>query len=223
MPVQVRETAPVFSDVDFYCERVAPGLGGEPLNMISALAFCLVGVWAFSRASFVEDRFAAGALVLVGCASALQHGFAVSITFWGDWAANLLYFIALVTLLLRRFLVESRFVSVFGACIIMVWLYWLLGQGHVRAVLGIFADIFAILAATLIVLSLCTRGAVLVSRGLALSALLIIAGFPFRVLDGVFCSSWAIGTHGIWHLFNAASAAVLLSALNAYGKRQEQT
>ena len=77
-----------FDAVDYYCERLGPGFGGEPFNMLTGLAFLAVGLFAFRRAPAVEDRLAAAALGLVGLASAVQHGFALGVTVKADLAAT---------------------------------------------------------------------------------------------------------------------------------------
>jgi hypothetical protein len=200
--------------VDGYCERVVSGFGGEPFNALTGLAFLVVGVIAFRRAPAMEDRNAAGALVLVGLASAAQHGFAVELTVWADVAANLLYLVALGVLLLRRLAGAGALAASVAALIAVAAAYQAVQDAGLRQTLGLAADLFAMLTVVLFGAALSLRHAQLeTARRIALAAAVLAAGLPFRFLDHDLCAVWPLGTHGIWHLMNAASITLLLSAL----------
>ncbi|MBA3911862.1 MAG: hypothetical protein C0524_18785 [Rhodobacter sp.] len=200
--------------VDGYCERVASGFWGEPFNTLTGLAFLGVGLAAFARGPFGDDRRAAAALVLVGVASAAQHGFSVVLVVWTDIAANLLYLVLLGVLLLRRLAGAGAVASVFAALSAVAVVNQMLQSVGIRTAFGIWADMF-------VVLMLVLFGAALAMRArhpatacrIALAAAVLAGGLPFRFLDGGLCDIWPLGTHGIWHLVNATSAALLLSAL----------
>lgn len=203
-----------FGPVDVYCERHAQGFGGEPLNMLTGLAFLGVGLMALRRAPSGADRSLALALALVGVASAVQHGFALVVTVWADLAANISYLVLLGSLMLRRLGGISAPAAGLAAGATVLALNTAPVGPALRAVSPVLADVFFLLLLILAGLALALRRAEPeTSRGLAVSALLLAIGLPFRLLDGALCPVWPIGTHWVWHLLNAASAAMLLAAL----------
>jgi hypothetical protein len=203
-----------FETVDAYCERMAPGFGAEPVNMLTGLAFLAVGVFAYRRAPAPEDRHAAAALGLVGLASAMQHGFALALTFQVDMAANLLYLTLLGVLMLRRLAGLGAAAALAGA-MAGVALAYAAGQSPVlRQILGVGVDMFLLLLIVILAAALALRARDQSMAGrIALAGAVLAAGLPFRFLDAGLCPDWPLGTHGLWHLFNAASAALLLAAL----------
>lgn len=200
--------------VDGYCERVVFGFWGEPFNTLTGLAFLVVGVFAYSRGPFGDDRRAAAALALVGIASALQHGFSVVLSVWTDIAANLLYLVLLGVLLLRRLAGMGAIVAAIAAVSAVALVNQSLQSPRAAAAFGQWADMFVVLVLVLL-------GAAFAFRQrhpetachVALAAAVLSSGLPFRFLDQSLCTVWPLGTHGIWHLVNATSAALLLSAL----------
>lgn len=210
-----------FAAVDAYCERLAPGFGAEPFNMLTGLAFAGGGLVAFRRAPAQADRQAALALALVGVASALQHGFAVTGTLWADLAANLLYLVLLGRLMLQRLAGVGVLAAFIGAVAVVVLAQMVGGSPALRVVLGRGTDTFLLLALLLAAVALALRrGHPATAWGVGLAAVTLAAGLPFRFLDASLCPSWPLGTHGIWHLVNATSAALLLSALARHGSRR---
>lgn len=200
--------------VDFYCERIGPGFGAEPLNTASAAAFLLVGLIAFALAPAADDRRAAAALAAVGLASMLMHGFALGVLAQVDLWVNRLYLALLAALMLRRLGGTGLAAALAGGVAAAAALELLPGLTAVRATLGIAADpytllvlVFALSAAAI------GRAAPASARGLALAALILAAGLPFRFLDGALCASWPSGTHWLWHLSNAVASAVVLATL----------
>ena len=203
-----------FDAVDAYCERLVPGFGGEPFNMLTGLAFLAVGLFTLRRAPAVADRLAAAALALVGLASAVQHGFALGVTVKADQGANLLYLTLLGTLMLRR-LAGAGFASALAGGVAVVALTQVVGGNPaVQQALGRASDTFFLLMLVLLGAALSLRATHPATAGrIAFAGAVLAAGLPFRFLDASLCPSWPLGTHGIWHLVNATSAALLLSAL----------
>lgn len=203
-----------FGSIDAYCERYAPGFGAEPLNMMTGLAFLLAGALAFRRAPTRPDRHVALALALVGVASAVQHGLALQITFWADLAANVIYLVLLGSLMLRRLAGVSVTVALIGAGSVVLAANTVLVALQLRAVFGIATDTFFLLLLVLLGAALAMRRSQpTTARSLAVAAVVLAAGLPFRFLDAAVCEAWPIGTHWLWHLVNAISAALVLAAL----------
>ena len=97
-----------FAPLDLYCERLAPGLWGEPLNAISNVAF-LVAVavgWAACCKSDRTDAATAAVAALVaviGVGSFLFHTFANAWSIVADTAPITLFIYAYLGFALRRF------------------------------------------------------------------------------------------------------------------------
>lgn len=200
--------------VDNYCERLGPGIGAEPFNTLTGLAFLVVGLVAYVRGPLGDDRRAGAGLALVGVASAAQHTFALYVTLWADIAANLIYLVLLGVLMLRR-LAGAGAVAAFAWALAVVGLGYSIAQNDVlRGVLGRGADMFFLLLVILIVTALALRARYSATSGRIVFAAAILAlGLPFRFLDQDVCTLFPPGTHGIWHLMNATATALLLSAL----------
>jgi hypothetical protein len=202
------------ASIDAYCERIGPAFAAEPCNMLTGLAFLVVGLIAARRNAGGDDRRAGLALALVGVASALQHGFAVTLTLWADVAANLVYLVLLGVLLLRRLAGAGALAAGLGAAAAVALAYQGVQSAELRALLGTAADLFVFLALVLVGTALLVRRAhPATAARIALAAAVLVAGLPFRFLDQTLCAVWPLGTHGLWHLVNAASAALLLAAL----------
>ncbi len=200
--------------VDYYCERLGPGFGAEPFNALTGLAFLVVGLVAFRRGPQGDDRRAGAGLALVGVASALHHGFAVDLTSWADILANQLYLALLGVLLLRRLAGAGAVAAGAGAGAAVVVVYAMGQSPALRGVLGLGADMFFLLMLILLAVALSLRSRhPVTSGGIALAAVVLALGLPFRFFDEALCGLWPLGTHGIWHLMNASATALLLAAL----------
>ena len=71
--------------VSVYCERLAPGLLGEPFNTVTNLAFLLAAWLGWRRAGQHRDqRLLAALLGAIGVGSTLFHAFATATTQWLD-------------------------------------------------------------------------------------------------------------------------------------------
>jgi hypothetical protein len=202
------------ASIDGYCERVLPGFGGEPFNALTGLGFLVVGLLAARRGPAGDDRRAGAALALVGVASAGQHAFAVTLTLWADVAANLLYLVLLGVLLLRRLAGAGVLVAGVAAVVAVALAYQAVQGGVLRVALGPAADLFVLLALVLTGAALLVRRAhPATSARIVAAVAILVAGLPFRFLDQSLCPAWPTGTHGLWHLMNAAASALLLAAL----------
>jgi hypothetical protein len=101
------------------------------------------------------------------------------------------------------------------AAVVAVALAYQAVQGGVlRVALGPAADLFVLLALVLTGAALLVRRAhPATSARIVAAVAILVAGLPFRFLDQSLCPAWPTGTHGLWHLMNAAASALLLAAL----------
>ena len=90
--------------VDGYCERVAPGLWGEPLNSLSNLAFLVAAVLVWRLAAGDRTgRLLAGLIGLVFVASTTFHLLATRWAAVGDSVAILVFVLVYAVLFPRVF------------------------------------------------------------------------------------------------------------------------
>lgn len=203
-------TAPI----DLYCERLAPGLWAEPFNAISNLAFILAAALALAAVrSQHRDGYVLGLIALVfaiGVGSFLFHTFANRWSSLADVTPITLFIYAYLALALRRFvglswpLAVVTLIAFFGLTIVL--------EGLLRPYLGGSAAYAPAL------LAMFGIGALLFARKHPAAAPILTAGGVFlisltlRTLDEPICQSWPTGTHFLWHVLNAVTLSVLLSA-----------
>src|SRR5690242_20724772 len=65
-----------FNPVDIYCERLAPGLLGEPLNALTNLGFFLAAFLLLRQKPQGDLRLLTGLIALIGAGSLSFHVFA---------------------------------------------------------------------------------------------------------------------------------------------------
>lgn len=196
--------------IDLYCERVQPGLFGEPLNAITNLAF-IFAAWLcwkqYGQNGEKMDR--SGALILsliavLGVGSALFHTFA---TYWSLLADVIPIAIFVHTFLffaMKRFFgLNTRWALgitvLFGGLSITVAIFvpdsWLNGSvTYFAPMVGIFVI-----------------GFTMRHLGIPHGRLLIVAGGVFalsvgaRTVDMDLCQVIPFGTHFLWHILNGVS------------------
>jgi hypothetical protein len=190
--------------VDGYCERVGPGLWGEPLNSLSNLAFLIAAVlvWRLAKGDRTR-RLLAGLIGLIFVASTVFHLVAARWAAVGDSVAILVFMLVYAVLFARRYwnprhawLAAPAFLALsVGTTLLGGGLYLgaLIGLGVFAAVLAFERDThwthFAV-AGAIFALSLSLRG-----------------------LDRDVCDYVPAGTHFLWHLLNGVVLYLVSRAL----------
>jgi hypothetical protein len=203
--------------IDSYCERVAPGFWGEPLNSVSNLAFLVAAVatWLLVRSAAREVNRPAGSVYALPVIIALiflgSSAFHTTATRWGAAADTgfiavfLLYYIALFAHLFwqlpwRRAWLAAPIFLVFTALVaLLASLLSFSGPGmYLSALIGLF-----VLAAALYR----SRRPELRPYWLAFAGAgaVFAVSLTFRTIDDSVCGSLPIGTHFVWHLLNATT------------------
>lgn len=216
--------------MDAYCERLAPGFWGEPLNAVSNLAFLVaaVAVWLLARsAAMATGRPAASLHALAGLIGLIFLGssaFHTTATRWGAAldsgfiAIFLLYYIVLFIRLFwtapwrRAWLAAPAFLA-FTAAVALTLGQLFRGPGmYLSALLGLF-----VLAAILYR----SRHADRVPhwRPFALAGAVFAVSLTFRTIDHTVCSGMPTGTHFLWHILNACT--LFLVSYAAIGRWRE--
>jgi len=201
--------------LDFYCERVGSGLGAEPLNAATNLAFFAAAwlAWRLARRNGTLDGATAALLALVvaiGTGSSLFHTFATPWARVLDELPILLFQLLFLWLYVRRIAHLPRAAA----------------AGAIAAYLA--AALYARQFPHLLNGSLIYAPAVLMTAAmglhywlmrqpqpplLAIAAAILVAAVFSRTLDGAVCARFPLGTHFVWHLLVAAVIYCCLRAL----------
>jgi hypothetical protein len=206
-----------FAYVDHYCERVAAGIWGEPLNTLSNAAFLVAAgvIVDRQRRNTTKDwplLVLAMLVAAVGIGSILFHTLANHWTLIADLGPIAIFIHAFLFVALRRFLNAGIWVAgltTIGLILLTPWIKLIM-----EPVLGASAAYTSGLIATFGV----ALAVPLLGRGRAPVLLLagggaFVVALAFRQLDHIVCEYLPIGTHFLWHLFNGVSIGLSLLAL----------
>jgi len=205
--------------IDNYCERLAPGLWGEPLNTVSNLAF-FVGAFAAWRYGQRHRAHTPGSywlvllFTLIGVGSSLFHTFANEWSMMADIVPIYLYELSIISLYgaaigrqrsgrpLRYAAVTLTSFVLLAVPFAMMPGHWLNGSvGYLPAWLftlglGVYHWRFFPLQ----------RYALLHACGL------LALSLTFRSVDMAVCEPLPVGTHFLWHLLNGGLLYLTLVA-----------
>jgi hypothetical protein len=178
---------------DWYCERLGPGLWGEPLNSLSNLAFLVAAVLVWRLAAGDRlGRVLAGLIGLIFVASSVFHLVATR------WAAvadsvSILVFALVYAVLFARVFYRWRFAWLAAPAFLALTVATaLLGGGlYLSALIGL--GIFVALLAF-------ERDAYWTH--FAVAGAVFALSLSLRTLDRDVCAYVPVGTHFLWHLLN---------------------
>lgn len=200
--------------IDGYCERIAPGFWGEPLNAVTNLAFIIAAAvaWRLVRGRGVPELYALTAILfLIGVGSFLFHTFA---TGWAG-AADVLPILAFVLLYLysaNRHLLGMRRIWAL-ACTCLFFAYAPLATIAVAAVIPPIGGSAGYGAIALLIFGYgigLWRRRPDVAPGLLIGALVLSVSITFRALDEPLCDVNPYGTHTVWHILNGIMLAWMI-------------
>jgi len=203
--------------LDLYCERVGPGLLGEPWNAVSNLAFLASAGWLAVRLGPRADggvRLLIGLIGAIGLGSTLFHSLATGAALLADVLPILLFQLAFLALVLRRRL-GFRVAPTAG----LVGLFLLACLGA-RAFPGVLNGSLSYLPG-LAILSLLGwqewHGGRRPRRLLPAAAVFSLS-LVCRSVDQWVCPVLPHGTHAFWHLLNALVLTLLVMAVPSRGQ-----
>jgi hypothetical protein len=192
--------------LDLYCERVEPGPLGEPLNALSNAGF-FIAAWALWRGARRRGApgpvawLLIGLVAAIGAGSTLFHVYADTRTHVLDTTPILLFQLCFLWCYCRRAMRLGAAASAFAvAAFLVVGLY-------ARRFPDALNGSLAYAPALLVLLALGARHAVRAAPrrwDLAIAAGLLLVSLAFRTVDTALCDALPLGTHFLWHLFNAA-------------------
>lgn len=201
--------------VDGYCERLAPGLWGEPFNDMTNLVFLVAAGLVWWRANGQRHRrVLAGLIGLVFVASTVFHLVA---TRWGavaDSSAIAVFLLYYAAMFPRMF---------FGVPMRWSWLAAPAFAGLTAATAvfggGLYLPALIGLAGFTVALA--------VARDpywahFAVAGAIFALSLAFRQVDEVVCDIFPTGTHFLWHLLNAVVLYVVSNAMIAKTARSPE-
>jgi hypothetical protein len=191
--------------IHLYCERLAPGLLGEPVNTLTNLAFFAAAWLVWRRAALAgawqdRGRLLAGLIALIGAGSFTFHTVAASWAELLDELPILLFQLVFLWFYGRGVAGWGRVAVALG---LLVFLALAVQTGHYPA---LFNGSLVYLPALLVLLGIGVFHGLTRRAGapqlLAASGVFVLSVF-FRSIDMAVCPGFALGTHFLWHLLNA--------------------
>nr|WP_130343683.1 ceramidase domain-containing protein [Herbihabitans rhizosphaerae] len=199
--------------VDSYCERLEPGLWGEPLNALSNLAFAVAAVAVWISLRTTDGRRVPASIaalpVLIALVFLGSTAFHTTATRWGG-------------------LLDVLFIAVFLLHYVAVFTHWFAGLRWRLALVGVgvfvlFTGLVSVTLGRVIPGGSGMYAAALVAvlafagwlrfagpvdarphwRMFAAAGVVFAVSLTLRTLDRPLCDSMPIGTHYWWHTLNA--------------------
>ena len=214
--------------IDLYCERTGPEFWNEPLNAISNVAFVMIAAVCWRKSQMLQQGDVWETLVIllagaIGVGSFLFHTFAQG---WSELAdvIPIWSFVAAYVLLAVFRITGHDTVRTLSFAVIAIAvsssLAWFttdnIGQQTDRATLPLNGSLqyAPALIALLLFTAVTHKRRHAARHHLVIATLLFCVALLFRTLDLWSCDRTdGIGTHFLWHLFNALMIGVLLNAL----------
>jgi hypothetical protein len=206
-------------ELNLYCERLGPGLLGEPVNALTNAAFFLAAAWIWRQAPRPRGRVDPGIALLVGLVLAIGVGSTLFHTTASRWA------------------LVADVVPILLFQMVFLWLYLRrrMGLSHAPALVLEALFVAATLASrswpqllngslaygpsllTLLLLGLRERGlrspTTLGGRNLLVAAAVFAVSLTLRSVDQLVCPWLPMGTHPAWHLLNALVLALVCRSI----------
>lgn len=201
--------------IDLYCERLGPGLWAEPVNAATNLAFLLAawGAWRLAAMRSVlcgEIWLLLALIVSIAIGSGLFHTLATTWSHVLDVVPILLFQLLFVWVYCRRVIGMPM---AYAAAIILVYLLaalWARQFPHLLNNSLAYAPAFVVLFAlgAYHFLTQRTGRAILIA-----GAGVFLAALVCRTIDAAACAFFPLGTHFLWHIFNAVLIYLLMRGL----------
>jgi hypothetical protein len=201
--------------IDLYCERLGPDFWAEPVNALTNLGFVLAAwlIWRFAVQKQVQDpgiAIVTGVIAAIGIGSFLFHTMATPLTRWLDVLPILVFQLMYIGLYARR--VIALHWAVILSMLVIFLAAALYGRQFPEILNGslIYAPALLVIAGLGIYHYRSRKKA----RGLLLvAATAFLLSVFFRSIDNAVCSQFALGTHFLWHIFNALVIYLVMRAL----------
>ncbi len=189
--------------IDAYCERTDFSFWAEPVNALTNVAFLIAAVVIWPRTKDVAlGRVLAVVLFVIGLGSFAFH---TTATRWGSMVDTL----PIVGFILLYIFVATR--DYFGLETWKSVLVTLLFFPYAVATVPLFSQLglasssaYAPVPLLIFIYAYLLRTrAPQTARGLTIGALILCLSIFMRWLDEPICAGFPLGTHFLWHIFNA--------------------
>lgn len=209
--------------IDLYCERLDPSYWAEPINALSNLGFVIAALWAWQqhrRAIGFDGIYLLLCLMAgsIGVGSFLFHTHANVWSQYSDIVPIWSFVVVFVLVSLKRVFGYGTFrvirIGVIAA--VMGYLGFSLADtqpGEALILNGSLQYAPALFFMGVMCVALYVSQRNLFSLGLCALALFFSA-LVFRTIDLMLCTTWALGTHFMWHLLNALMVYCLLRLIH---------
>ncbi|MEM1286765.1 MAG: ceramidase domain-containing protein [Pseudomonadota bacterium] len=202
--------------IDIYCERLSPEFWAEPINAMTNASFFIAAaliLWMLRRSPDTPTLILAILTICIGVGSFLFHTFAVGWAALSDVVPIALFISLAVGVALHRQFDISVRLAVAGA-LAFTLLAPLVGLTPLDRLIpsGSVAYIPALLALTFFAgVALWRRRA----EAPALTAAAVTFGISLflRSVDIAVCEAFPLGTHFLWHMFNAVTLYLVMRGL----------
>ncbi len=190
--------------IDGYCERLAPGLLGEPLNAITNAAFMIAAIWIWqiARRNGRDGNWMLRTLVIMlfatGFCSLVFHTYANMIGAVLDTVALTLCLLAAILFSARAWLRQPWWMAAL----------WPVGMIAASIAMGAIVPVGGaayrgpFVTGGLLAFLLLSRQHP-AGRDVAIAICCFVPSFIFRTIDAPICDAFPAGTHFLWHLLNA--------------------
>lgn len=190
--------------IDGYCERLAPGLLGEPFNAVTNFAFVIAAIWLWqiARRNDRDGDWMLRTLVIMlfatGVGSLIFHTFANRIGAILDTVALTLCLLAAILFSARVWLRQSWWMATL----------WPIGMIAASIALGAIVPVGGaaylgpFVTGGLLAFLLISRHHS-AGRDIAIGICCFVPSFIFRTVDASVCEAFPTGTHFLWHILNA--------------------
>ncbi len=216
-----------FTEIDLYCERLAPSFWAEPLNALSNISFVIAALWAASSAQKrgkldISTKVLCLLAASIGLGSFLFHthanlwsSFADVIPIWSFVALYML--VVFLKLTGRGELSKARLLIVLP--VLMISLGWILISGSATQVTTSQDALNGSGQYTPALIGLWVFALISIKKKRPFWPWVVSAAMVFsfslvaRTYDLALCTNFAMGSHFIWHLLNGLMIGLLLQAL----------
>jgi hypothetical protein len=211
--------------IHLYCERLAPGLLGEPLNTLTNLAFFLAAWLVWRRASQADawqgrGRLLAVLIAVIGTGSFVFHAVATTWAELLDELPILLFQLVFLWFYGRGVLAGGRLLVGLG---LGLFLALAVQAGHYPGVLNgslVYAPALLVLVGIGTYHWIARRAGA--ATFLAAAGVFTLSIF-FRSIDQAICADFSLGTHFLWHLLNACVLGLSVAGLLACEKEAHRS
>jgi hypothetical protein len=203
--------------LDQYCERLDPTFWAEPVNAVSNVAFLLAALWGVSRARKTDGSYdflilsLSALIAVIGIGSFLFHTFANR---WSELAdvipITIFIYMAFFAIMLRLFGFVWWWALVATALFLDASL---ITESLLQPVLSGSAAYVPALVAIAGIGATGLRFNPAASKLMLMTAAIFMLSLTLRILDLPLCNQIPLGTHFLWHIFNALTLALIIEVL----------